>query len=515
MEYRSLRTRNRPSYVIPDSDEDEKILKKNNKTERNTKKRNEKDDDVEEDEPSYPLRNLRATRGGHDSLSKVVHRPSERRHQFKTDDYSQSPQRSSSNLKSELSNKKYSFRNRDRHQRTQLNVSHLGGDGQSYEVQDSESESSSTEGVSSSRNGNTNENENENEVAEEEEDDDEEDEDDDEEDEDDEFPTKKYSFRDRSRHRRETLNVTHLGGDGQSYIKKNTRPHSTATSHSPYTVPRLYIGGKMPVPNRNERRSHSSSKRPHYARRSHFDSSSESSSDSSNGRDRKRYRNHSDRYSHDEERHFHEHEQDRLRAEMASIVPLSLDQSGTRTINGMGGSVKDQISKRDLSRADVNPIAIDSSIGFASVGGLDSHVRALKEMVVLPLLYPEVFQRFDTQPPRGVLFVGPPGTGKTLTARALANSLSTTGGASSGSVGGRKVSFFMRKGADCLSKWVGEGERQLRLLFEQVFPINPVVIGSRQKDMNLLLSFLMRLTDWLLFVLLNRIRFTPQLYQLY
>lgn len=51
------------------------------------------------------------------------------------------------------------------------------------------------------------------------------------------------------------------------------------------------------------------------------------------------------------------------------------------------------------------------------------------------------------------------GTGKTLIARALANECSQ---------GDRKVSFFMRKGADCLSKWVGESERQLRLLFEQV-----------------------------------------------
>lgn len=51
------------------------------------------------------------------------------------------------------------------------------------------------------------------------------------------------------------------------------------------------------------------------------------------------------------------------------------------------------------------------------------------------------------------------GTGKTLIARALANECSQ---------GERKVAFFMRKGADCLSKWVGESERQLRLLFEQV-----------------------------------------------
>lgn len=60
---------------------------------------------------------------------------------------------------------------------------------------------------------------------------------------------------------------------------------------------------------------------------------------------------------------------------------------------------------------------------------------------------------------RGCLFYGPPGTGKTLVARALANECSQ---------GERRVSFFMRKGADCLSKWVGESERQLRLLFDQV-----------------------------------------------
>ena len=80
-------------------------------------------------------------------------------------------------------------------------------------------------------------------------------------------------------------------------------------------------------------------------------------------------------------------------------------------------------------------------------------------MVVFPLLYPEVFERFKISPPRGVLFYGPPGTGKTLVARALANECRQ---------GDRRVAFFMRKGADCLSKWVGESERQLRLLFDQV-----------------------------------------------
>lgn len=80
-------------------------------------------------------------------------------------------------------------------------------------------------------------------------------------------------------------------------------------------------------------------------------------------------------------------------------------------------------------------------------------------MILFPLLYPEFFEAFGTEAPKGVLFFGPPGTGKTLVARALANDCSKPG---------KKVAFFMRKGADCLSKWVGESERQLRLLFDQV-----------------------------------------------
>ena len=56
-----------------------------------------------------------------------------------------------------------------------------------------------------------------------------------------------------------------------------------------------------------------------------------------------------------------------------------------------------------------------------------SDINSLKEMTLLPLLYPEVFQRFNLTPPRGVLFHGPPGTGKTLLARALAASCRANG----------------------------------------------------------------------------------------
>lgn len=76
--------------------------------------------------------------------------------------------------------------------------------------------------------------------------------------------------------------------------------------------------------------------------------------------------------------------------------------------------------------ADTDPLGV-SNVSFDSVGGLGAHIQQLKEMVSLPLLYPEVFERFNITPPRGVLFHGPPGTGKTLLARALAASCSTEG----------------------------------------------------------------------------------------
>ncbi|XP_044006263.1 ATPase family AAA domain-containing protein 2-like isoform X2 [Aphidius gifuensis] len=124
-------------------------------------------------------------------------------------------------------------------------------------------------------------------------------------------------------------------------------------------------------------------------------------------------------------------------------------------------------------KADICPLTVDTNIRFNDVGGLESHIDCLKEMVVFPMMYPHVFDRFHITPPKGVLFHGPPGTGKTLIARALANECSQ---------GTKKVSFFMRKGADCLSKWVGESERQLRLLFEQAQQMKPSIIFFDEID---------------------------------
>jgi SpoVK/Ycf46/Vps4 family AAA+-type ATPase len=129
--------------------------------------------------------------------------------------------------------------------------------------------------------------------------------------------------------------------------------------------------------------------------------------------------------------------------------------------------------KSQKALADADPLGVDQNVDFTKIGGLEGHIDQLKEMVQMPLLYPELFLKFHVTPPRGVLFHGPPGTGKTLLARALAASVGS---------GGRKITFYMRKGADALSKWVGEAERQLRLLFEEARKTQPSIIFFDEID---------------------------------
>ncbi|CAF4457951.1 unnamed protein product [Rotaria socialis] len=174
-------------------------------------------------------------------------------------------------------------------------------------------------------------------------------------------------------------------------------------------------------------------------------------------------------------------------------LPTNLDILGvytnskkpsTRTSNGGAGSGIGALNidlnskgrrtnNNAVSLADAESIEIDRTITFDDIGGLDSIICSLKEMIVLPLVYPEVFQHYKIKPPRGVLFYGPPGTGKTLVARALVNECSSPD---------RRISFFMRKGADCLCKYVGESERQLRVLFEQAYQQRPSIIFFDEID---------------------------------
>jgi SpoVK/Ycf46/Vps4 family AAA+-type ATPase len=156
------------------------------------------------------------------------------------------------------------------------------------------------------------------------------------------------------------------------------------------------------------------------------------------------------------------------------LLPGLGQTNNTEAITGLSGTPANLGKiKSQKALADADPLGVDQNVDFSKIGGLEGHIDQLKEMVQMPLLYPELFLKFHVTPPRGVLFHGPPGTGKTLLARALAASVGS---------GGRKITFYMRKGADALSKWVGEAERQLRLLFEEARKTQPSIIFFDEID---------------------------------
>lgn len=107
-------------------------------------------------------------------------------------------------------------------------------------------------------------------------------------------------------------------------------------------------------------------------------------------------------------------------------------------------------------------------VSFDSVGGLGSQVRELREVIELPLLQPELFQRVGVSAPKGVLLYGPPGTGKTLLARAVAATL--------------HVNFVKVVASAIVDKYIGESARVIREMFEYAKEHEPCVIFMDEID---------------------------------
>jgi proteasome-associated ATPase len=105
-------------------------------------------------------------------------------------------------------------------------------------------------------------------------------------------------------------------------------------------------------------------------------------------------------------------------------------------------------------------------ITYEDIGGLGAQIEEIRDAVELPFLYAELFEEHKLKPPKGVLLYGPPGCGKTLIAKAVANSLAQQVAEKTGRVGTH--SYFLNiKGPELLNKYVGETERQIRLIFQR------------------------------------------------
>lgn len=112
--------------------------------------------------------------------------------------------------------------------------------------------------------------------------------------------------------------------------------------------------------------------------------------------------------------------------------------------------------------------AAPAALDLSEIGGLDTTLAQLREVVELPLRRPEVLRQLGLEPPRGVLLVGPPGTGKTLTARALATQLG--------------VNYIAVVGPELLSKYYGEAEAKLRQVFEKARQAAPCLVFIDEID---------------------------------
>jgi proteasome-associated ATPase len=121
-----------------------------------------------------------------------------------------------------------------------------------------------------------------------------------------------------------------------------------------------------------------------------------------------------------------------------------------------------------LPRPEVEDLVLEEvpDISYEDVGGLDSQIEQITDAVELPFLYRELFAEHKLPAPKGVLLYGPPGCGKTLIAKAVANSLAKKVAERSGD--GAARSYFLNiKGPELLNKYVGETERQIRLVFQR------------------------------------------------
>jgi proteasome-associated ATPase len=127
------------------------------------------------------------------------------------------------------------------------------------------------------------------------------------------------------------------------------------------------------------------------------------------------------------------------------------------------GYALEALPKEEVEEAILEEIP---DISYEDIGGLGKQIEDIRDAVELPFLYAELFVEHQLKPPKGVLLYGPPGCGKTLIAKAVANSLAQQVAEKTGREGVH--SYFLNiKGPELLNKYVGETERQIRLIFQR------------------------------------------------
>ncbi|WP_435364917.1 proteasome-activating nucleotidase Pan2 [Haloarchaeobius sp. DYHT-AS-18] len=143
-------------------------------------------------------------------------------------------------------------------------------------------------------------------------------------------------------------------------------------------------------------------------------------------------------------------------------------QAGDRVAVNDSFSIQTILANETDARAQAMEVDASPDVTYEDIGGIDEQVREVREAVEEPLIDPEKFEAVGIDPPSGVLLYGPPGTGKTMLAKAVANETDAT--------------FIKMAGSELVRKFIGEGSRLVRDLFELATEREPAIIFIDEID---------------------------------
>jgi proteasome-associated ATPase len=158
------------------------------------------------------------------------------------------------------------------------------------------------------------------------------------------------------------------------------------------------------------------------------------------------------------------------RADEERVCELADNLRGTLIRSGdhLRLDARSNLLLEKLPRPEVEDLLLEEvpDISYSDIGGLDEQIEQIADAVELPFLHHDLFAEHQLPAPKGILLYGPPGCGKTLIAKAVANSLAKKVAEKVGEGKGRSY-FINIKGPELLNKYVGETERQIRLVFQR------------------------------------------------
>ena len=153
--------------------------------------------------------------------------------------------------------------------------------------------------------------------------------------------------------------------------------------------------------------------------------------------------------------------------EITDELREELDPNDRVAVNNSLSVVK-KLEKETDVRARVMQVEHSPDVTYADIGGLEDQMQEVRETVEMPLEHPDMFEDVGITPPSGVLLYGPPGTGKTMLAKAVANETDAT--------------FIKMAGSELVHKFIGEGAKLVRDLFEVARENQPAVLFIDEID---------------------------------